>query len=173
MFFFHPPSLKILLSNFWNFLTFCPQHYSQQMEKNIRKLLLVAFKKIWLQNCKISSFAYSFAGRFLKQFSTANLNNFQRINLWKFYTFVNDDTPRYLVKKLEKFDVGFLGEGWAVKYVKCNRNAEAGCLYIMTHDPMMLSHHIIPILWPHDDLLILNNGYQPIRWITPWVNRVG
>jgi len=71
------------------------------MEKNIGKSL-VAFR----ENCKISNFAYALAGRFLKQFSTVNLNNFQRINLLKFYTFLNDDTPRYLVK-IGKSDVGF------------------------------------------------------------------
>jgi len=67
-------------------------------------------KKISLENCKIWNFSYSLAGRFLKQFSSANLNNFQGINLLKLYTLLTM-TPRHLVKKLGKSDVGFLREG--------------------------------------------------------------
>ena len=64
------------------------------MEKNIDNCD-GALEKISVENCKISNFAYSLAGRFQKSlFSTANLNNFQRISLLKLYTFVNDDTPK-------------------------------------------------------------------------------
>jgi len=49
-----------------------------------KKIIGSVFEKISLQNCKISNFAYSLAGTFIKQFSTANLNNFQPINLLKF-----------------------------------------------------------------------------------------
>jgi len=47
----------------------------------------------------------------LKQFSTANLNNFQRINLLKFYTILLMMTFKTIGKKLWKSDVEFLGEG--------------------------------------------------------------
>ena len=108
--FFDPSFLKILLSNSRIFFhTLLTTERSTNAEKH-RKIVGSVFEKISLENCKISNFAYSLAGRFLKQFSSVNLNNFQRINLLKLYTFVNDDTPTF-GKKLGKSDMGFLREG--------------------------------------------------------------
>jgi len=45
-----------------------------------RKIVGSVFEKISLEYRKISNFTYSLVGRFLKQFSTANLNNFERID---------------------------------------------------------------------------------------------
>jgi len=63
------------------------------MEKNIGKSLEAFSRKFHLKIAKFQILPIkALAGRFFKQFSTANLNSFQRIYLLKFCTFVNDDT---------------------------------------------------------------------------------
>jgi len=97
-FFDSPSSLKILFVKFSKFFNILLTTMWPTNGEKYRKIVGSIFEKISLENCKILNLAYSLAGRFLKQFSTANLNNFQRISLLKFYTFVNDDTSRHLVQ---------------------------------------------------------------------------